>query len=138
MTTLHWFLVIVEEISDEVSDSGICLAEGFDEEQGPDLEDVEYVLWWRACAESEEKAKSRVEDGLIEFGFGPALQIESIQIDPKQMVRKERQLLETADELFMSFYSTWIAFKAGHESARQAAREVILNAMTRKSWQFWK
>ena len=138
MTTPYWFLVIVEEISDEISDSGICLAEGFDEERGPDMDDVEYVLWWRACADSEENAMRRIADGLTDLGFGRALKIESIRIDPKRMIRKERRLLKSADEDFMSFHSMWIACKAGHEPARQMARTVMLDAMTRKPWQFWK
>lgn len=138
MVRPYWFLVIVNKVADEMSDAGVCLAEGFDEEQGPDMDDVEYCLWWRASSKSEEGARSRVNDALLKVGCGPAVLIESIKLDPKRMIRRERRLLKTADEALLSFRSSWIACKAGHEPARQMARDVMLDAMTRELWQFWQ
>lgn len=134
MSRPFWLSVAVRKLPDEFVD-GIVLAEGFEQENEPEAEQLSYVILARTLANTESEAKSLVDKAVEELhSFGSVL----IAFDTKTVVRQERRAAASLKPNEVMLKASFVGFKADSEAAKAAAMEIVQEAIRKRWWQFWR
>lgn len=135
----YWYVAILKKLP-ESFEEGILLAEGFNAESPEDIpvDQISYAVMFRAFTSSETLAYSLISEFLQSLGVQDENLIEIITLKPKYICRSEKRIISEMNEGDVSMRDLYIGFKSENSEAQNAALNVVLSAIEKKPWEFWK
>lgn len=129
-----WFAVIINQLSDDLSE-GIVLTEGFEEDEEPGLDQLQFAILARAAAVTGEEAVRLIEKAVAKCDPSST---QLLADTPKTLVRAEREVARGLRDNDVSIKASFIGFRRDNAIARQAAISMIDLAIRKRWWwQFW-
>lgn len=134
-----WCVAIVKELPESFKD-GILLSEGFSAESPEDIpsDEISFALLFRTLSSSEALACSVIRESIKSLGLQDGSLKEMIPLHPKYICRSEKRILARMSIGDVSMRDLYIGFKNGNREAQNAALNIVLSAIEKKPWEFWK
>lgn len=134
-----WCVTILKKLP-ESFDEGILLAEGFSAESPEDIpaDQISYAVMFRAFTSSETLAYSLICESLESLGIQDENLIEIITLKPKYICRSEKRIISEMNDGDVSMRNLYIGYKSENGEAQNAALNIVLSAIEKRRWEFWK
>ena len=139
MNSSYWCIALASNLGSEFEGrDGVVLSERFDTEDDVSLDNLDYYIWCRTRAPSEDTAHDLVREILEDHGVQGIESIQTATTDPRALVRSERRIGKGLPPESVSFNTVYVGFKSGDRDAMKQAERVMKLACFRARWQFWK
>jgi hypothetical protein len=134
-----WCVAILKKLP-ESFEEGILLAEGFSAESPEDIpaDQISYAVMFRTLTSSETLAYSLISESIQSLGVQDENLIEIIILNPKCICRSEKRIISEMNDGDVSMRNLYIGFKSGNAEAQNAALSIVLSAIEKRPWEFWK